>query len=165
VAWAADAQRRIDAALRSLCAGTPPVEVGIVSATPTSNVRLLVAQMYQGGNADAVLRTAFRVTTSASRVTISDPVSGTEDGDGSPIPHASATARVRGGTAVLAIDWAVSCEAATGPPQLQLSLASRGRSYPVRVELVDPTFAAGYLRVCPNLSAADLRDQGWPVAG
>jgi hypothetical protein len=160
VAFTADERRTLNNAVSSICAGTPPVTLDVVTAVPTTD-QPLSRPYAQNGQAVVILKVRLQVVSTAASVTVSDTVSPTQIAEGALHSITKATSRLRRGTATPAFDLAITCDQSL-PPLVQLMLGTRTGTYPRQVELADPTLATAYLRACPNLSATDLPSQGWP---
>jgi hypothetical protein len=164
VEWSPRDRATIAAALTSMCARGPGAAARVLSASPAPSS---ISRQYgfAGPTDGVVLRMRVEITSQSSRVVVSDA---TIQHEVYPrdVPHQVTTAStsVRGGQAVMTVEWAAPCSTVVGPPTVWLSASVDGTTYPYRRTLDEPALARAYLTACPTFVPTDLAGFGWPTA-
>lgn len=174
--WSAAQAPPVTAAFAAACAGMPEHVLRVVSTGPAPRAVRDDAVLRNGDPSTNVLRAVIEVRTSASSVTVSDVMAGSDAPyggspqlvvidvrTGQPVSSLATPAAVPvvDGTARMALDWTLACSGAYSPPAARVLISRGGRSWPVLTNLDDPVLAAGILRVCPTVTGALLWEAGW----
>ncbi len=175
LSWTPTEARQVTRAFAQACAGLPAHTVEIVSAVPAPKAAQDALLLSAGDPAARLVRVSFDVSAPVSAVTVADLIDPADLGDsrpslvtidvatGRPLGSATVPATIRAvdGRARVTVDWMVSCTGAYSPATAALQLVRDGRRWPVYLSFDDPVAAAGVLRVCPEVTRAQLYETGW----
>lgn len=153
-----DQQAAIDAALASICTGSPTAATAVVDVGPWG----LVTGQFPTGNPQTTRISVTLETTvpGAQRVALRSPALLPDESTTVRIEPASA--RVVDGRATMRTWLDADCQ--TGyvpPPTLQLEVITRRGTFPLQATVDDARLARTLATACPELPLQSLLDFGW----
>jgi hypothetical protein len=153
--------RRVQGLLDAMCVGAPTAGLRVISVAPAPESVRAADELRTGISPALVLRTRLEIDTTATRVTVSDATPELVGGLNPSIT--SATGVVRGGRAMVTVDWITACGAVGNPPPARLVATSvGGGTFPFLAYLDGPPLVRALLASCPAVLTADqLAAQGW----
>lgn len=173
--WSDAEARRVTAAFATACAGLPAYRARVAQAAPAPPAAQVAVAQATGDPSARLVRISIDVTAPVDGVTVADMVDAADLGGSVPTivtvdpatgqrvgtDQVPATLKVVDGRTRATVDWMLTCSGAYTPPSARLQLFRDGRRWPLFVSLDDTAVAAAVLSVCPELSQAELADNGW----